>query len=189
MHLISRRRSNSIISNPRSGVRVQERWQQPWFVFVFPPIKWCTATFFYLTRFSVYFFSCTKFHIHTTSGHIHRTLVYRTLFPFAFPFHFHSRNERRCRKRCMEGACFHFASGICSARDEMHVRWQNECNSCSILFIFLVKSAPVFRRRTHDTENVNDTPWMCTVQCACVCVAYDSRWSCEEILRSNSRRR
>lgn len=146
------------------------------------------AQFFYLARFSVYFFSCISWSFYI---HIHHTALANVHFSLLhFHFHFHSRNELR-RKRCMKWACFHFACGICSTRDEMHVCWQNECNSCCILFIFLLQRSQYSdNERKHHREygrysmDARVFAWH-----ACVCVAYDSRWSCGEILRSYGRRR
>lgn len=78
----------------------------------------------------------------------------------------------------------------------MFVRKTNATRA-AILFIFLVKRTSI-RSRTavyvfncaRIEVNVDDALWMYLgIPYRCICVAYDSRWSCEEILRSNGRRR
>lgn len=121
----------------------------------FLPMKLYPATFFHLTRFSVLLF---LMHLIKFSYPYCKHIQF---FPFAFPFHFHSRNER-CRWRCMKWASFHLTCVMFNTWDEIHVRLPNECNSSCNFIIYC---------------------------CIAVCVLYDSRWSCGEILRSHSRRR
>lgn len=49
-------KSDSIISNPRRGIRVQEHFRWPRFVFL--SLYTTPTTFFQLMQFSVYFFPC-----------------------------------------------------------------------------------------------------------------------------------